>query len=113
MDTIKAVDDIFNKVDEEMDIMTPRDLSQIIVELSVYLGKMGDMLATTNIKYSKIWLRLRETTKSDKHADIAAGTTETYKHRKVLKMKISATTELINSLKKRIEVLNNEARNQY
>lgn len=110
---IQSVDSIFNNVQKNLDFLTPRELSQALVELSVYLGNMGDMLSDVDQKYSKIWLQMREKTKSDRHAEIAARTTQTYKTKKTLKLKIEATKELINSLKKRIEVLNNESKNQY
>lgn len=108
-----SIDALFCKVQQDLDVLTPRELSQILVELSVYLGILGDFLSDAKADCGILWTQARQTVKSDRHADQVVRCNMIYRNRIKIECKIDAIKEVINTLKKRIEVLNNESKNQY
>lgn len=106
-------DKIVDDIEKNFKILTPHQLSNYCIQLSVWLVNIGDDLAEAEIKYNSVWAIERLAYDTDKQAEIKSKTTNEYFKKRKLELKLKALKELINAVKKRLMVLSDEGKNQY
>lgn len=104
---------IVDEIKKNLDTLTPRQISDYAVQLSVLLSDIGQDLALAEIEYAKKWDALRIHCDTDGQAEKKSKATEEYYRRRMLEFRFKATKELIQSLKKRLDVISDEARSKY
>lgn len=111
--TQKDAKTIINNIKNNLDVLTPREISDYTIYLAVEFGKFGQDLAQADFEYAKKWLELRQICETDKQAEMKAKATQEYHTKKKLEYVVKGIKETIQALKKRQAVLSDEAKNQY
>jgi hypothetical protein len=109
----EIVETIIAEITARLSEMTPREISEKTIQLSVELGNIGSMLVDAEVVYAKRWNELRLQLDTDGMADKVSKTTIEYKLKKELEYKFRTVKEIIQSLKKRISVLCEESRGNF
>ncbi|OGS35278.1 MAG: hypothetical protein A2293_08025 [Elusimicrobia bacterium RIFOXYB2_FULL_49_7] len=106
-------EEIVEDIKNNLEVLTPKAVSDYTVQLSILLGELGTDLALAEIEYAKKWDALRIHCDTDGQAEKKSKATEEYYKRRMLEFRFKSTKELIQSLKKRLTVLSDEAHNNY
>lgn len=104
---------IIAEIKERLESLTPRQISDYSVQLSILLSNIGEDLAVSEIEYAKKWDALRIHCETDGQAEKKSKATEEYYRRRLLEFRYRSTKELINSLKKRLSVVCGESAARY
>jgi hypothetical protein len=104
---------IVSDIKENLATLSPRKVSDYSVQLSALLSEIGEDFALAEINYAKKWDALRVNCDTDGQAEKKSKATEEYYQKRMLEFRFKSTKELIQSLKKRLEVLADEGRNIY
>lgn len=106
------IEKIESDILEELDYLTPRQISDYAIKLSMILGSLGSELARKEHEYALQWNEIRKNSVTVRDADMKARSTEAYRERREIDNRIKSLTELIHALKKRTNMLELEARHQ-
>lgn len=114
----KQVKELMSILDEiEMNIDNIIDIPDEITKTLVKLASLISSLSVCCIKFKQCasdkFLDWRNEGKTIKDSEMLMKSSQDYYYYKLTQMKIDAIKELINSLKKRLEVLANEQKNLY
>ena len=112
-DNLKTRQEIVESVKNNLEILTPRDLSDYSVMLSAYLCSMSEDIAKATKLFYIYWEKVIPTSNSVREAEVKAKATEYYKVKKELEQLFEATVELIHAIKKRLPMYENESKNLY
>jgi len=93
--------------------LTPRQVSDFTVVLSISYGNLGQELAEADMAYAKVWLDIKEGCDTVAEAEMRAKATPEYLKKKKLEYATKGLLQTIQALKKRQNVLADEARGQY
>lgn len=91
---------------------SPSRLSEIQQELSAWYATIGEELSDIESLVADYWIELRKETTSDKMADKQLDASESGKRRIKLRIQAKYIEKVISSIKRRLEVLKQEAWNQ-
>ena len=96
-------------------LKTPGELADELLKISYQASKCGEELGTILKDKAKIWLTIRTMPqiKSDKQADRYWDNSERGSREIELRYQIKSLEFKISAIKTKINVLNNEAHNQY
>jgi len=111
-ETTERIEKIKQGIVENLDYLSPREVSDYTVQLSSLLDTLGALLAERERAYVEIWNIARKTVESNRQADMTARDSDVYQERREIEARIKGITELIYALKKRGSMLELEARNQ-
>lgn len=100
---------IIQDIQQNLETLNPRQVSNYSVHLSVLLAGIGEELAHSEIAYHKKWVEIRDNTETDGAAEKRSKASEEYYRRRLLETQFKSTKEIINSLKKRLDVLRDES----
>jgi len=104
----KTREEIIEDIQTHNEILTPVIMSEYLTMLSVYLSSMAEDYANKSKLYYKKWVEIRETTETDGQAEKRAKATDEYYDKNLLDRQWKATIEMIQSLKKRLGMFNDE-----
>lgn len=104
---------IVEDIKHNLATLNPRQVSDYAVQLSVLLSEIGEQLAFAEIEYAQKWDALRIHCDTDGQAEKKSKSTEEYYKRRMLEFRFKSTKEIVQSLKKRLQVLADEAVNRY
>ncbi len=93
--------------------LTPRQISDYSVRLAIHYGNIGQQLADADMDYAKTFEKIRFGTDTDKQAEMKSKSTEEYHNKCRLEFATKGLKEIIQALKKRLSVIENEIRNRY
>ena len=93
--------------------LTPGELSDIRLKLSAEYSWIASRLEDIEKVEPKEWLNIRESVKSDKIADYKWKSTAQGQEQTVYKSQLKSIEKMMSSIKTRLEVMSQEARNQY
>lgn len=103
-----TVNEIRKDISENLGTLTPRQISDYAVMLSVHLGSMSEGVARAEVTYNKKWETLRIACETDGMAERKSKASEEYYQKRLLELEFKAVCELIKSLKKRLSILEKE-----
>jgi hypothetical protein len=112
MSEINTREDILEDIKKNLETLTGREVSNYSVMLSALLARVGEELATAEVTYYRKWESIRLAVTTDGRAEKQAKGTEEYLNRRLLEIRFKSTREVIQSLKKRMDVLMDEERSQ-
>ncbi len=112
-ETFEEAQKLINLIGENLVTMTPHQVSDQTVRLSILYGSLGDELATAEAALAKEWLRLRPTCGTNSEAEKRTKGTEAFAEKKKLEYAVRGIKEIIQALKKRQQVLTDEANMRY
>lgn len=108
---ISILDEIEKNIDNIIDI--PDDISKTLVKLASLISSLSVCCIQFKQCATDRFLDCRSEGKTIKDSEMLMKSSQDYYYYKLIQMKIDAIKELINSLKKRLEVLAHEQTNLY
>lgn len=108
---ISVLDDIEKNIDNIIDI--PDDISKALVKLASLISSLSVCCIQFKQCATDRYLDWRHEGRTIKDSEMLMKSSQDYYYYKLIQMKIDAIKELINSLKKRLEVLAHEQTNLY
>lgn len=93
--------------------LTPAELSEYNMWLSGMYASYSLQMAAVEVEKNEFLDKIRETVTSDSQAKVKWYLTESGKKDITLTRSLKAMERMLSGIKKRIDVLNTEARNQY
>ena len=102
----------FSKI-EDTSQMTPSELSDYRLKVSVEYAFWSDRLAEIISRKAPTWMKLRENSKSDKATDRAWECTEDGVNETSIRQRLKGWEKLLSGLNTRITVLQGESRNLF
>ena len=114
--TIQAIQDakkLVTFISDRLDELTPHEVSDITVRLAICFGNLGQELAVSEAIFAKKWLELKKECSTNAETDKRVRATEEYFQKKELEYTVRGIKELIQALKKRQQVLSDEANIRY
>jgi hypothetical protein len=109
---VSSREGIIADIQANLETLSAREVSNYSVMLSALLARLGEQLAVAERAYYQRWEIIRLNVETDGRAERKAKATEEYYQRRLLDAQFKSTKELIMSLKKRLEVLMDEEREQ-
>lgn len=107
------IHDIINEIRTKLDTITPNQLSDYAVRLSVYMFDISEKATQAEIQYCIDWANIRKEVSTNGEADKLAKTKESYKTKRILESQVKSIKEIINALKKRLQLLSDESNSRY
>lgn len=107
----KTRQDIIDEIIRNNDILTPPIVAEFISMLAALLANQSESMAQVSQDYYKKFVEIREDTKSNADAEMKAKATNEYKAKNKSQIDFDCTVEMINGLKKRMSVFENEWKN--
>ena len=105
-------EEIIKDIKENLARLSPDTVSKYAVMLSAHLAGLGENLATADLVYHQEWERIRMCVETDGFADKKSKATEAYYNKRMLETQEKSTVQIIQALKKRLGVMENELRSQ-
>jgi hypothetical protein len=100
----KTRQDIIDEIERNNEILTPPVVAEFITMLAVLMANQSEKMATNTKLYYKKWVEIRETVETDGRAEKIAKSTDEYYNKNKGQIDFDCTVELINALKKRMSV---------
>ena len=96
-----------------LDNMTPEELSNELLELSNTYGTHSDELGEILEGKARLWMKIREKTKSDTSAERTWNATDMGIREVTLKLKLKAIEKRMSALRTRLRIMDTEAKNMF
>ena len=106
---MKTQEEIIADIENNLETLTPRTVSDYSVYLAVYLTRLSEEWAIAENTSNKRWKEIRETSDTDGQANKRLQSTNEYAIARSLELAISSLKELIKTLKIRLRMLSDEA----
>ena len=113
MTEITTREEIIADIKQNLATLTPDTVSKYSVMLSVHLASIGEQEAKADLAYHQEWERIRLAIDTDGGADKRAKATQEYYLKRLLEVQQKSTVQIIQALKKRLEVLRDESHGGY
>lgn len=113
IETIKDAKTIIQYIKDNLEKLTPQEVSDFTVRLAISFGNLGQELAKSEAAYARSWLDIRKNCSTVAEADKQSKATPEYLMKKELEYSVKGLKEVINALKKRQALLSDEAKMQY
>jgi hypothetical protein len=102
-------EDIFNDIDDNLDGLTKEDLSRYILRLCSWLAYNSSEMARAETAFNASWVGHLEMGKSCAESKVRARVGQVFKDFRIKEIEYDAVKEMINGLKKRLEVVLGES----
>jgi hypothetical protein len=112
-DLMAQIERIKTDIVDELDYMTPREVSDRSIKLASLIDSLIGIAAHKEQEYARLWIGAKLESKTDREADMRARSSDVYLERREIEGRVKSLTELLNALKKRNSMLELEARNQH
>ena len=108
-----TIKEILDTIDNNLDTLTPRQTSDYSIKLASLFYNLSQTSALWEMEYAQVYNKIRETTPTDKTAEMQAKATPEYFQKRKLENEMKGLKECIQALKKRLSVLSDEGKNLY
>lgn len=107
---MKTEEQIIQDIKDNLEMLSPDVISTYAIQLSMYMGFLGEQIAKADMAFNKKWEEIRFRVDTDGQAERKSKATEEYFQKKLLETKYKSLKELVNALKRRLNVLSDEVR---